>query len=165
MTPRKSGHSDTASLAEESEAEKLRVSFRDNYIDVQYHFVQFLTEHLVDCLHAFGGDFDQVIILAVLGQTHLAAFRSANADPDKAAMAVWINATRIADVTGLPRQTVRRKLLALAGRGWVRQNEQRGWALVGSFSDSPVKRDLADLNQRGLTRLAKLVLAVNPPCA
>jgi len=165
LTSRKIGHKDTASLVKANEAEQLRVWFHDNYIDVQYHFVQLLTEHLVDCLRAFGGDFDQVIILAVLGQTHLAAFRSANAEPDKAAMAVWINATRIADVTGLPRQTVRRKLLTLAERGWVRQNEQRGWALVGSVNDSPVKRDLADLNQRGLARLAKLVLAVSPPCA
>ena len=42
-------------------------AFERNYAQVQYHYVQFLTEHLADCARTFSGDLTKVLVLAVLG--------------------------------------------------------------------------------------------------
>jgi hypothetical protein len=143
-------------------ASEIKSSFFANYPCVQYHYVQFLTEHLVDCSKSFGGDFDQVIILAVLGQSHINAVVARAQRPKSNSPPIWINASRIADVTGLARETVRRKLGLLADRGWVEQNERRGWQLVGPADGTRARRDLNALDRRAIARLAKLFAALEP---
>jgi DNA-binding MarR family transcriptional regulator len=133
--------------------------FQADYPTVQYHLVQFFTEHAIDAMRTFGGDFDQVIILAVLGQSHINAFLAAQQDPNSPVRGA-ANATRIADVTGLPRETVRRKLAKLEARGWVHQNQAREWELSGPPDDTVARRDLAALDARGLARLAHLQAAL-----
>ncbi len=97
------------------------------------------------------------LILAIIGQEYLTGLFAGRAAerPVRA-----ISALRIADVTGLPRETVRRKLGILAEKGWI-ERKRAGWALV-TFDDagSPARRDLAGLDQRGLERLARLCIAV-----
>ena len=131
-----------------------------NYRAVQYHYVQFLTEHLADCSRSFGGDFDQVVILAVLGQRFLGATGQGVKGPAATAEMIWMPAMRVADVLGLPRETVRRKLKALEARGWVRQTPGKGWALAGTFKEAPARTALADLDRRGIERLARLYVAI-----
>jgi hypothetical protein len=143
-------------------AAKVEASFRSSYAHVQYHYVQFLTEHLVDCSKTFHGDFDQVIILAVLGQNHIRAVIAMREGRGGSSPPMWINASRLADVTGLPRETVRRKLLTLAERGWVQQNAKKGWELVGPAEHTKAKRDLTGLDRRAIQRLAKLYAALEP---
>lgn len=130
-------------------------AFSDRYVEVQYAFVQFLTEHLADCARTFGGDLELMLVLGVLGQAHLSAVMARPADGQNE-MDYGMSALRVADVTGLPRETARRKLAKLAERGWIRQAEG-GWRLVGQ---SPVltdaRRDLGGLDGRALERLARL---------
>jgi hypothetical protein len=133
-----------------------------NYATVQYHYVQFLAEHLTDCRKTLGGDFDDLMMLAVLGQRFLQARQEREAGDTGATERVWMSALRIADVTGVPRESVRRKLKRLADRGWVTQDPARGWGLAGSFDMAPVRIDLGDLDRRGLERLGKLVTALLP---
>ncbi|MCB1499334.1 MAG: hypothetical protein KDK07_06030 [Bauldia sp.] len=136
-------------------------SLREQYPDAQYHFVQFLSEHLVDCARVFEGDLTRMVVLAILGQSLLAEYRASGKGGPQRSM----TASRVADVSGLDRETVRRKLKALAARGWIRQIADRSWEIATDPSgDTKVRRDLDALDARGLERLARLYVALRPIC-
>lgn len=129
--------------------------FADSYAQSQYHFIQFVSEHLADCAKEFDGDLQEMLVLAVIGQVTLNWRISHPPDePDGAT----ITASRLADVTGIPRQTVRRKLLSLQKRDWVEQSGQ-AWRLTVRDGISPASVDLAALNQRGIERASRLLTA------
>lgn len=133
-----------------------------HYSTVQYNYVRFLSEHLTDCRKALGGDFDDLMMLAVLGQRYLQARKDHDAGDATAADRIWMSALRLSDVTGVPRESVRRKLSRLASRGWVMHDPTKGWGLVGSFDMTQARIDLAELDRRGLERLARLILCLLP---
>lgn len=136
-------------------------AFQGNYARVQYHYVQFLTEHLTDCARVFSGDLGMVLILAVLGQRHIEAQLPGTAE-GSVALSKAMSASRISDVTGLPRETVRRKLDVLATRGWIEQCPDRSWRIAVSDGKTKVRNDLDGLNARGLRRLARLYSSLVP---
>ncbi len=143
-----------------SEAE-IAARFRESYPRFQYALVDFLSAHLADVSRVFHGDLQQPLILAVLGQRRLhwraEAERPGGADPGwSPAMA----ASRIADVTGVPRETVRRKLKLLAAHGWIEQGADGGWMLVVRDGAAPARADLAELDQRSMDRAARLIAAL-----
>jgi len=79
----------------------------------------------------FGGDLDQMLILAVIGERKLAR-RASPAEPSyehlgysrmRDPSSVAVNAHSVAEYTGIPRETVRRKVAALIERGWVERSE------------------------------------------
>jgi hypothetical protein len=133
-----------------------------NYPTVQYHYVQFLAEHLTDCRKTLGGDFDDLMMLAVLGQRFLKARQDRDAGDAGAEDRIWMSALRLSDVTGVPRESVRRKLNRLAKRSWVTHDPAKGWCLAGSFDLATARVDLGDLDRRGLERLGKLIAALLP---
>ena len=135
-------------------------AFERNYAQVQYHYVQFLTEHLADCARTFSGDLTKVLVLAVLGQRHIEAQTSVQKDK-AAGQSSAMSASRIADVTGLPRETVRRKLDALSDLGWVEQGADRRWRIAAVDGTSTLRHDLRDLDARGLQRLARLYASLS----
>ncbi len=101
---------------------------------LRYHYVEFLTEHLSDCCRVFKGDLQEMLVLAVLGQVHVRASLDARPDgtvvPRALPGPLGIGASRIADITGIPRQTVRRKLDKLRIRGWVEERGAGIWVLA-----------------------------------
>ena len=129
--------------------------FLANYAQVQYAFVQFFAEHVVDVSRYFDGDFEQVVLLGVIGQSHLQTIMAHQKD-QTLPFRGGANATRLADVVGMPRETVRRKLNKLEERGWVQRNDKGEWELAGPRDRVLAGRDLADLDRRSLARLAKL---------
>lgn len=135
-------------------------AFAAAYPDYQYRFVEFFIEHLSDVGRAFGGDLQQVLVLAVLGQAYLHAARSdaeqPAADRRPPQERASTSASRIADVTGIPRQTVRRKLAALGERGWILRNPDGLWRLAVEDGVSAARRDLSDIDRRALMRVARL---------
>ena len=146
----------------EARTAELSAAFRARYTEYQYRFVEFFTEHLTDVSRAFGGDLQQAMVLAILGQLRLRAVREASARADALAGPLrgdGTTASRIADVTGIPRETVRRKLKALQRRGWIAQGEDRLWRVVADADGvgTPVRRDLGDIDARILPRVARLV--------
>ena len=136
-------------------------AFERNYAQVQDHYVQFLTEHLADCARTFSSDLTKVLVLAVLGQRHTEAQTAAHRDK-AAGQPSAMSASRIADVTGLPRETVRRKLDALSDLGWVAQGADRRWRIAAVDGTSTLRHDLKDLDARGLQRLARLYASLTP---
>jgi DNA-binding IclR family transcriptional regulator len=96
----------------------------------------------------------------VIGQSWINAVRTARADGIEAAdlppERTSTSATRIADVTGIPRQTVRCKLSALEERGWILRNEDGSCRLAHTDGQTAAKRDLSDIDRRALRRVARL---------
>lgn len=129
--------------------------FLGNYAAVQYQVVQYLSEHLADCARTMDGDLDQVLILAVLGQRQI-DLHHGKGDGS-------LTASRLSDVSGLSRETIRRKLLRMAQRGWVVQITGGSWKIaLDPDGRSRAGRDLSDLDVRGMKRLARLVRALRP---
>lgn len=138
-------------------AEEIEARFRSNYHSYQYHFVEFFTAHLADCSRAFGGDLQLMLLLALMGQMHLQALVVQKHNPDHLAQIVRdqkITASRLADASGIPRETVRRKLGKLEQLGWVEQEGSGAWRLIIGEQGSNARRDLAELDQRAMARIA-----------
>lgn len=141
----------------------LSEAFRRNYPVYQYRYVEFFLEHLVDLSRTFRGDLQQMMVLALFGQIRLRASREAaeaGEDPrDRPVARVGTSASRLADVSNIPRETVRRKLHALEPKGWVACNESGLWCIATDpgGEDAPVRRDLAALDERALQRVARLI--------
>lgn len=118
---------------------------------VQYRMTEFIIEHLIDCLRAFDGDLHLALILAVVGQASLQRFVQAPENGldifDRS-----ISASRLADITGLPRQTVRRKLIIAQERGWLEQTDKGAWRIVSDGERIPVRDALEGVYERGLIR-------------
>jgi predicted transcriptional regulator len=134
--------------------------FRDWYPRYQYHFVEFLTEHLADCSRTFGGDLQMVAVLATIGQMCPFANRNRGKAPtEPVRQACPISASRIADVTGIPRETVRRKLKTLETRGWI-EPAGAGWQLKFAGEDPVVRADLRDFDSRAIDRVARFFSAL-----
>lgn len=142
-------------------ADGLAAAFEAQYFDYQYIFVEFLIGHMVDAARAFDGDYHELLVMAVLGQARLAALRAASESglplSDIEASAESTNASRIADITKIPRQTVRRKLASLSERGWVERDAEGAYRLVSVDGRSSARRDLAEPDHRALHRIARLV--------
>lgn len=141
-------------------AEEIEARFRADYPAYQYHFVEFFTGHLADCSRAFGGDLQEMLVIAIIGQMHL----KAHLDGQNASAGVnrpkprppQITASRIADASGIPRETVRRKLAKLADRGWVKKETAGSWSLVMTDKVAKARDGLSDLDSRAITRVAGL---------
>jgi len=87
------------------------------------------TSLLVLCRELCDGDLDQVLILSAIGTRTLMNRRTAGLSYTEfrkghrpAGVSRHINLQSIADGTGIPRETVRRKINSLIERGWVRKN-------------------------------------------
>lgn len=128
----------------------------DHFLKTQYAFVHMLTEHLVDCRRVFDGDLDAMVVLAILGQNHLTVLIAAETDGEARSPSLGMTASRIADVTEMSRQTVRRKLQDLEKQGWITQQADASWRLAGPPDDTQAGRDLAELSKRGLARATRL---------
>lgn len=101
-----------------------------------------------------------MLVLAIIGQVALnARARDPKSDVDGG---VSITASRISDVTGIPRETVRRKLRALEDKKWIVRQTDSSWRLAFEGDQAPARRDLAELDQRGIARLAALLTTLRP---
>jgi len=161
----KKGKRGTSGMLEAHQPDRIAAAFDANYIDYQYIFVEFLIDHLVDVGRVFRGDYQAVLILAVLGQSRLNAIRIMRQTlPDSLcseALADKTNASRISDITGIPRQTVRRKLDTLTERGWAERDSKGAYRLATAGDLSTARRDLSETDQKAMYRIARLVADLN----
>ncbi|MEQ9260532.1 MAG: helix-turn-helix domain-containing protein [Roseovarius sp.] len=150
----------TSQTWRKSRSTEVAEAFDANYLNYQYRFVEFFIDHLSDTSRAFKGDLQCMLVLAMIGQKWLSAVRDAVAEGiDPGSLPTASNSTsasRIADVTGIPRQTVRRKLASLDERGWIQRNEDSTYRLVVAEGEAAARRDLSDIDQRALQRVARL---------
>jgi DNA-binding IclR family transcriptional regulator len=102
-----------------------------------------------------------VLILAILGQRTLGAHLERVTRPATVESKLWMSASRISDVTGLPRETVRRKLSKLTERGWITRSAKGSYSIAVVGDSSHAKHDLEGLEARQLDRLVRLYLALS----
>lgn len=103
--------------------------------DLEASFVlgRFMTEHLIRLYKAFDGDITAAIVLGTIGQYNYQryyaevgakspeGFQQLVARGEHIAHQRTCNAMSISDSTGIPRETVRRKISALTKKGWLKQ--------------------------------------------
>ncbi len=134
--------------------------FGRDYLAYQYTFVEFFVEHIEDVSRAFRGDLQQMIVLGIIGQVKLRAVRAAVLAGNDLATArkvrAGIGASRIADVTAIPRQTVRRKLELLEQRGWIERLDDSTWTLRYENGAGAAHASLSDVDRRAKDRVARL---------
>lgn len=111
---------------------------------------------LVTLRRDFGGDLDAMLVLLTLSlgtdrtdwaQTLFVAYAPVR-------QTRLTNTQSIAQATGIPRETVRRKLEAMQARGWVRRDEAGNW----SPTDVAV-RDLRDSSRETIGFIRGIVEA------
>lgn len=137
-------------------------AYRERQTEIAIRMGRFFVEHLVRLYRAFDGDLVQVIILGEIGhhnttRTHSVAGRAARARaPSGAGPSTQdflpCNALSLSHATGIPRETVRRKIAALVRRGWVSQNA-RGEAFVTAAAGAHF---MPDFNRETLLQVLAL---------
>ena len=91
------------------------------------------TRHLIECRRACDGDLDLFLVLTIIGERTFSPRSAPDAMSHTAFLAgtvdsvepLAINLQSIADYSGIPRETVRRKIEQLIARGWVRRDALR----------------------------------------
>ena len=88
-------------------------------------FVSAFAELLIALRRQFGGDLDSALMMAAIGERHFAH----RTDPNTPTLetlgrtavdgAPTINVYSLAQYTGIPRETARRKIAALQTLGWI----------------------------------------------
>lgn len=122
------------------------------------HVAEF-SRYLIICRKYFHGDLDLLLLLAVIGDRTLVAGKI---DPSITYSDLLsgnhlkfrpepINYHSVAEFTGIPRESVRRKIQHLIDIGWVERTDE------GSlFATKKAARDLDPLTRAGLTYLSRM---------
>ena len=131
---------------------------RTDSIRWQSHIENF-TWFLVQCRRYFNGDMDRLPVFCVISDRNLSAknmledgkLEDLGFDRSHRATEKPINLQSIADCSGLPRETARRKLQDLTALGWVERDKR------GNFSTTAkATADLAPLKKIGIKYLARM---------
>jgi hypothetical protein len=105
---------------------------RANFGRIWPRHVESMTRFLIACRKHFDGDLDLFLTLAVIGDRSFAAHKApldlkyeALLDADRAPTEPEaLNVLSIAHFSGIPRETVRRKVNELIARGWVEKDAE-----------------------------------------
>lgn len=144
--------------------------------EVRLHMSHFFLRYLNDIYHAFQGDLALAIVLGEISHHNTARFFSpertlneaVTALPDNPALWVGLdgcNAYSLSCATGIPRETVRRKIAQLKKRHWVEEVPKQGLRITQSCAD----HFGADYSLRFLnnllraSRILEELLAEEPP--
>jgi hypothetical protein len=110
-----------------------REVLRQHHSEFSYLVGRFMVEHLVRVHRAFDGDVVAAIVLGTIGQHNVRLFydevvaKSDESLTELVARGAHVpylrpcNAMSVAASTGIPRETVRRKIRWLIERGWIEQ--------------------------------------------
>lgn len=111
-----------------------------------YRWGQLLSSTLVRLRSKFDGDFDQYLILMVFVLTDLYRTSAVSARPTLKARG--INVLSLADLTEIPRETVRRKLRALTECGYLVRGQDQLYYLSDQYEPDEFLLDLMPLFKR-----------------
>lgn len=145
--------------------------FDEDYVKLNFgriwpQHVGTLTWFLIECRRHFDGDLDLFLVLAVIGDRTFAA-NNAPKDMTYEKFASgdgrWvevekINQQSIADFSGIPRETVRRKIAQLIDKGWIERKPDGSYAATVQ-----ARTDLAPLTETSLRYLVSMAKAMSDP--
>lgn len=121
--------------------------------------VEGFTRLLILLRQHFDGDLDMLLVMAVIGEATLprhllpASFSYEQLLQGKGQQVNKhdINTQSIAAYSGIPRETVRRKLDRLADKGWIERNSNGGWTATRKGS-----QDLQEATEATIDYLAAI---------
>jgi predicted transcriptional regulator len=121
--------------------------------------VEGFTQLLILLRQQFDGDLDMLLVMAVIGEATLPKHLLPDGFDYSAQLAGQgeqigkrpINTQSIADFSGIPRETVRRKLQVLVQKGWIERNKTGEWIATRTAS-----KELQPATEATLEYLAKL---------
>lgn len=131
----------------------------ENFGHIWPRHVLALTRFLIACRQNFDGDIDLFLVLCVIGERTFSqanvregmTFEQWNSDAVKGIAPENINVQSIADFSGIPRETVRRKLRVLIDKGWVSRDDN-GFVRA----TRKAQEDLAPLTSASIQYLSKM---------
>ena len=137
------------------EKSNIKNDFRSRWPSLIENFTWFL----VQCRRYFNGDMDRLLVFCVISDRNLSAKnrledgKLENSGPDRLHVVTEkpINLQFIADCSGLPRETARRKLQDLTALGWVERDKRGNFSLTAKAA-----ADLAPLKKIGIKYLARM---------
>jgi hypothetical protein len=136
---------------------------REQQILFHHHVTEFMASHLADCCAVFDGDLHEMLVFTILAQRFLRDQIASQVDRDLPLDdRRGISATRISAQTGMPRETVRRKLLALQARGWVEKIGRADWRIAITGGQAAAELELQDFIQREIRRVLRFARALKP---
>ncbi|WP_442754767.1 hypothetical protein ACNHKD_17495 [Methylocystis sp. JAN1] len=134
-----------------------------HYVEFQHHAIEFLVAQLIDFRKVFEGDLDESLIFLTLARYHLREERIGAPDNDLEYLPVHsLPQARISEITEIPRETTRRKLLALEKRGLIEKDAQDRWRIATRDGVPVIRTEYADYWRREMQRLLKLIRALKP---
>jgi hypothetical protein len=131
----------------------------DNYVRFKHEFLEFLFAELVDVRTIFEGDLDALLIFIAISRYYLRDERANPAGDDDPLSRTphHLTLSRIAEITKIPRETVRRKLKQLEGRGLLEKGEHDNWRLTVADGQPVIRTAYEEAWRREMQRLVKLV--------
>lgn len=144
--------------------------------EVQLHMSHFCLGYLNSIYKTFDGDLALVIVLGEISHHNTAHIfspeelsnpktRSATENPGEWDTMAGCNAYSLSCATGIPRETIRRKISTLKRRGWIESSESGGLRITPACGDD-LGPDLSLSILRGLLKAARAIehiLAEDPP--
>lgn len=119
-------------LSEDGEGNTVRVELKEMIRDLlKRETAQF--EILTNLRFKRGLDLDSILILSAFNIAGLSGYRSEANFRDGVSVHDFhakLSATAISDMTGIPRQTVRRRLASLAEKGYLMASADGGYAAI-----------------------------------
>jgi DNA-binding MarR family transcriptional regulator len=138
-------------------------AIRSNYSRLNVIWTEGLIQSLTNLRATFGNDMDKIVVLAVIGQNAqrlVPPGRSFEETVDGIALSLPNNAATnvqsIADSTGIPRESVRRKVVELIEAGWVERLENG----TVRISKDAVAKDLREITERQFVTIDRTVTAM-----
>ena len=122
---------------------------------IAIHLGRVITRVLRDCYRTFDGDLTMALVFGELGQ-YVAAPLHEPSRYRHAHGARGSNVYSISAASGIPRQTVRRKLDRLIARGWIIENPD-GKLTLNLAHDPPLATLFADDNRQLLQAMREAV--------
>jgi hypothetical protein len=133
-----------------------------HYVEVQHQAIEFLVAQLIDFRKVFAGDLDEMLIFLLLARYHLREEIIETPSDVEYFPVHSLSLARLSDITEIPRETVRRKLIAMQKRGLVEKDEQDKWRISVRHGSPVIRTEYAEYWQREMKRLVKLVKAISP---
>ncbi len=121
--------------------------------------------YMVECRRESGGDLDLFLVMATIGER---TFNERHA-PDAMSLEAFvggrvgkadtlpINVQSISDFTGIPRETVRRKIDILQKRGWIERDDRKYFTATDIANQALL--GLTKVTEKYLRDLARIIIA------
>lgn len=125
---------------------------------IKQEFLEFFFGELVDMRPIFVNDFDAMLIYTAISRYYLRNERVGFSDGGvQPSFDCGLTATRIAGLTKIPRETVRRKLLQLECRGYLERGPRDEWLVSRRDGQPVIRTEYAPEWRRELERIKRFV--------